>query len=69
MSNREVIVQVEQGYRMPKPTVIELPDDIYCLMLQCWDAIPKNRPTFENLKHFFESFSESNDKFEKFKEA
>jgi tyrosine-protein kinase Src len=57
MHSREVIEQIERGYRMPKPTNHQLPDSIYSLMLNCWDAIPEKRPTFEFLNHYFESFS------------
>lgn len=57
MHSREVIEQIERGYRMPKPTNHQLPDSIYSLMLNCWEAIPEKRPTFEFLNHYFESFS------------
>lgn len=76
MHSREVIEQIERGYRMPKPTNHQLPDrwedkkmefglvwhdypiySIYHLMLNCWDAVPEKRPTFEFLNHYFESFS------------
>lgn len=57
MHSREVIEQIEHGYRMPKPASHQLPDDIYRLMLKCWDNEPANRPTFEFLTHYFELFN------------
>ncbi|XP_068081120.1 tyrosine-protein kinase Src64B [Anabrus simplex] len=57
MHGREVIEQVEKGYRMPKPLTHSIPDSIYKLMLTCWDAEPERRPTFEFLNHFFEDYT------------
>lgn len=56
MHGREVIEQVEKGYRMPKPPSHHIPDAIYRLMLMCWDSDPEKRPTFEFLNHYFEDF-------------
>uniref|UniRef100_A0A914WAJ5 Tyrosine-protein kinase n=1 Tax=Plectus sambesii TaxID=2011161 RepID=A0A914WAJ5_9BILA len=54
MHNREVIEQVERGYRMPCPRECAAP--IYDLMLKCWDKVPDRRPTFEHLYHFFDDY-------------
>ena len=39
---------------MPKPA--KVPEDLYCIMLECWAASPEERPTFKTLtwqlKHF-----------------
>lgn len=54
MLNREVIEQVDQGYRMPKPA--DCPVPIYEEMLKCWDRIPDKRSTFEHLHMFFDDY-------------
>jgi len=54
MMNREVLEQVERGYRMPKPipasTEPPCPDTLYEMMLHCWNKDPANRPTFEYIQ-------------------
>ena len=45
MANREVLDQIQRGYRMPRHE--NCPDKIYDYMLRCWDSSPDNRPTFE----------------------
>lgn len=54
MSNKQVIDEVERGYRMPRPLDIDEP--IYSQMLKCWDQNPERRPTFEYLHAFFEDY-------------
>uniref|UniRef100_A0AAF5DC98 Tyrosine-protein kinase n=1 Tax=Strongyloides stercoralis TaxID=6248 RepID=A0AAF5DC98_STRER len=55
MHNREVIEQVELGYRMPCPRTC--PEQIYHeVMLKCWDKNPDRRPTFDHLYHFFDDY-------------
>ncbi|XP_068125358.1 tyrosine-protein kinase Fgr [Hyperolius riggenbachi] len=54
MNNREVLEQVEKGYRMPCPP--SCPPSLHDLMLQCWKGDPEERPTFEYLQSFLEDY-------------
>ncbi|XP_031422278.1 proto-oncogene tyrosine-protein kinase Src isoform X2 [Clupea harengus] len=54
MVNREVLDQVERGYRMPCPA--ECPESLHDLMLQCWRKLPEERHTFEYLQGFLEDY-------------
>lgn len=54
MNNREVLEQVEKGYRMPCPP--GCPPSLYDLMLQCWKGDPEERPTFEYMQSFLEDY-------------
>ncbi|XP_019124346.1 proto-oncogene tyrosine-protein kinase Src isoform X1 [Larimichthys crocea] len=54
MVNREVLDQVERGYRMPCPA--ECPESLHDLMLTCWRKEPEERPTFEYLQGFLEDY-------------
>uniref|UniRef100_A0A8P4G1A6 Tyrosine-protein kinase n=1 Tax=Dicentrarchus labrax TaxID=13489 RepID=A0A8P4G1A6_DICLA len=54
MVNREVLDQVERGYRMPIPA--ECPESLHDLMLTCWRKEPEERPTFEYLQGFLEDY-------------
>lgn len=54
MTNRDVIDQVERGYRQPRPPVC--PKSMYEMMLKCWDKKPEERPTFEFLFGFFDDY-------------
>jgi hypothetical protein len=47
MPNEEIIVEVRNGYRLPKPQ--DCPTEIYELMEKCWDAKPHARPQFETI--------------------
>ncbi|XP_030224829.1 proto-oncogene tyrosine-protein kinase Src isoform X2 [Gadus morhua] len=54
MVNREVLDQVERGYRMPCPA--ECPESMHELMGTCWRKEPEERPTFEYLQGFLEDY-------------
>ncbi|XP_077595710.1 tyrosine-protein kinase fynb isoform X1 [Stigmatopora nigra] len=54
MNNREVLEQVDRGYRMPCPQ--DCPISMHELMLQCWKKDAEERPTFEYLQAFLEDY-------------
>ncbi|XP_075936438.1 tyrosine-protein kinase Yes [Anarhichas minor] len=54
MVNREVLEQVERGYRMPCPQ--GCPDSLHEMMKLCWKKDPDERPTFEYLQSFLEDY-------------
>ncbi|MEQ2160595.1 Tyrosine-protein kinase yes [Goodea atripinnis] len=54
MVNREVLEQVERGYRMPCPP--GCPESLHEMMLLCWKKEPDERPTFEYLQSFLEDY-------------
>ncbi|XP_078411296.1 tyrosine-protein kinase Srms [Cetorhinus maximus] len=47
MTNKEVMDQVNHGYRMPCPK--NCAQDIYGIMLRCWNESEENRPSFSTL--------------------
>uniref|UniRef100_A0A4W4HQE7 non-specific protein-tyrosine kinase n=1 Tax=Electrophorus electricus TaxID=8005 RepID=A0A4W4HQE7_ELEEL len=47
LDNRDVINQLEQGIRLPKPD--SCPPALYSLMTRCWSYDPNERPTFTEL--------------------
>ncbi|CAG10022.1 unnamed protein product, partial [Tetraodon nigroviridis] len=54
MNNREVLEQVERGYRMA--CAPGCPASLHELMLQCWRREPDERHTFEYLQSFLEDY-------------
>ncbi|KAK3090929.1 hypothetical protein FSP39_015809 [Pinctada imbricata] len=54
MTNRDVLEQVDRGYRQAKPN--NCPDSMYDIMKKCWDKKAQNRPTFEYLFNFFDDY-------------
>ncbi|XP_077094842.1 protein-tyrosine kinase 2-beta isoform X1 [Siphateles boraxobius] len=47
LENKDVINQLEQGIRLPKPE--RCPPTLYSLMTHCWAYIPRERPSFAEL--------------------
>eukprot|EP00045_Choanoeca_perplexa_P005807 m.48638 g.48638 ORF g.48638 m.48638 type:complete len:580 (-) comp13305_c0_seq2:60-1799(-) len=47
MEARDVITQLEQGYRMPEPA--NCPEGLYDVMSQCWALNSADRPSFHDL--------------------
>uniref|UniRef100_A0A8K9V375 Tyrosine-protein kinase n=1 Tax=Oncorhynchus mykiss TaxID=8022 RepID=A0A8K9V375_ONCMY len=54
MVNREVLEQVERGYRMPCPQ--GCPESLHEMMKLCWKKDPDERPTFEYIQSFLEDY-------------
>ncbi|XP_027720342.1 tyrosine-protein kinase Fgr isoform X2 [Vombatus ursinus] len=54
MNSREVLEQVERGYRMQCPP--GCPPSLYEIMQQSWHQAPEERPTFEYLQSFLEDY-------------
>lgn len=47
LENKDVINQLEQGVRLPKPE--QCPPTLYSLMTRCWAYSPGERPSFAEL--------------------
>lgn len=56
-NGKQTLAKLEQGYRIPKP--INCPPQLYDIMLECWNAKPETRPTFETLQWRLEDFFEN----------
>ncbi|KAL3278883.1 hypothetical protein HHI36_016403 [Cryptolaemus montrouzieri] len=47
MTNSKAREKIDGGYRMPAPE--NTPEEMYRLMLRCWEYKPENRPNFEQI--------------------
>ncbi|XP_044176562.1 fibroblast growth factor receptor 3-like [Acropora millepora] len=47
MEGRKIANLLQQGYRMPKPEHVD--DDLYRIMMNCWQSEPEARPSFSDL--------------------
>ncbi|XP_037077278.1 tyrosine-protein kinase Src64B-like isoform X2 [Pollicipes pollicipes] len=54
ITNRDLVMQLIRGYRMPRPT--DCPEAMYEIMLKAWNLEPMSRPTFEFLVQYLEDF-------------
>jgi serine/threonine protein kinase len=50
-TNKKVLMEVELGTRLSKPS--DCSDSVYRAMLKCWDTDPHKREDFSTLKSFF----------------
>ncbi|KAL9964713.1 hypothetical protein ACROYT_G028392 [Oculina patagonica] len=55
---RAIANKLQKGYRMPKPKHVD--DQLYQIMLQCWQENPNDRPTFSKLKDTITRMAQSN---------
>jgi hypothetical protein len=55
LSNAETITFVEQGNRLEKPKGCN--DELYSVMMECWNEDPVKRPSFEQLLPKLEKFN------------
>ena len=54
MTHGEVLMKIQTGYRMPRPT--NCPEQLYDIMMDCWQENPASRPTFEALQWQLDDF-------------
>ncbi|XP_006567254.1 tyrosine-protein kinase Fer isoform X4 [Apis mellifera] len=57
MSNSQAREKIDAGYRMPAPE--STPDEIYRLMLRCWEYEPEKRPHFDQIYTVVETLSQA----------
>ncbi|XP_076655850.1 tyrosine-protein kinase Fer isoform X5 [Halictus rubicundus] len=57
MSNAQAREKIDAGYRMPAPD--NTPDEIYRLMLRCWEYEPEKRPHFDHIYTVVETLSQA----------
>ncbi|KAF6364452.1 fyn related Src family tyrosine kinase [Rhinolophus ferrumequinum] len=61
MTGAQVIQKLGQNYRLPQPS--NCPLQFYNIMLECWNAEPKERPTFERLHCKLEDYFETDSSY------
>lgn len=62
MTNSEVVQALQSGYRMPKPR--DCGDDLYKLMIRCWQEKDTERPSFEEIRGILDRMAERKQGYE-----
>jgi len=57
VDNQEVFTLLKSGYRMPQPHNCR--NELYELMIKCWDENPLNRPDFSEIKEKLDELLEA----------
>ncbi|XP_011305434.1 tyrosine-protein kinase Fps85D isoform X1 [Fopius arisanus] len=57
MSNSQAREKIDAGYRLPAPD--NTPDEVYKLMLRCWEYEPDKRPHFEQIYNIINALCQS----------
>ncbi|XP_022097251.1 proto-oncogene tyrosine-protein kinase ROS-like isoform X2 [Acanthaster planci] len=60
IESKSLAKRLLDGYRMPKPE--NCADEIYNLMLECWQEIPSRRPTFKEINEALKDMNANSDK-------
>ncbi|CAH1242881.1 TIE1 [Branchiostoma lanceolatum] len=48
MNGKRMMDMIKDGGRLEKPTLC--PEDVYAIMVTCWETLPEDRPSFPQLK-------------------
>ncbi|CAH1261906.1 RET [Branchiostoma lanceolatum] len=56
IQNRDMLALLQRGYRMDQPE--NCPEEMYQLMLTCWQDRPEERPSFTDVRNFLEDLME-----------
>jgi len=59
LPSNKVAEFVSDGGRLPRPTKVEIPDELWELMQECWSKIPENRPSFQTIYARLKSIEDS----------
>ena len=63
MKNVDTVKRVAEGYRMPCPDSTYCPEEVYYIMLKCWDQKPDLRPSSIVLPQTLLDLTENQDDF------